>query len=174
MSDVAALPVRQRRNFAPPPTIDGTRLFEKAGPELTICMHPERGFMIGDRGRRAVWSHDPPETLRMGVEHPDAFRTASSWYNDEEAREHLKAVLTRAEWEVVIFATIIADVAEPPESDGFANATASPTALCSVEACSRGLGRFAPLEHHALDPGMRRVAKPRDAMSRVSLAPVRG
>ena len=172
MSDVGATPARQKRVFAPAPTIDATRLFEKAGPELTVCLHPERGFMLGMRNRRPVWSHDPPETMRMGVEHPDAFRTAASWYNDEEAREDLKALLTRAEWEVVIFATVIADVAEPPESSGYANADASPAALCSVEACAKSLGRFPPMEHHLLDPKMRRVARPRDAMARVSLARV--
>lgn len=158
MSDVALQPGPTKRVFAPGPRQDATRLFERPGPVLTICVHQERGFMIGTRRGTPVWSHDDTGAPRPSLEHPDAYRTASSWADDATARAALVPLLKRSEWRRVMFASVRADVAETPAgSEG--DVDSYPLAMCSLEACHRATRLFPPADHHRLDAEMRRLPR---------------
>ncbi len=145
----------RKREFAPEPKVTATRLFERPGPELVICLHRENGFHMGAIRTLQIWSHQNPPATALLSGHPDFARVTSSWPDLETAENHFRRIVTMTEWANLSFHTVKADTAESPDPR-FYGFDEIPIPRVSVEAASNAVGAF-PLEpFHRLDPDMRR------------------
>ena len=126
-----------------------TRLFKKAGPVVTICVHSRLGFHIGNIMQRTLWSHDPASVSALRSAHPDNLRLASSWPNEATARAELTLTLTLADWLCIAFADLQSDVAQGPPAE-IENADPTPLWSCSLAQAHATTGLYPLLPEHRL------------------------
>ena len=130
-----------------------TKYFGKAGPGAVVCIHAEKGFLIGWEIGTTAWSHDPDSLGWLAAGHPDLLRAAASWPSEASARSSLAEVLSFEDWMMVAFAKVRCDVATAPPAEA-SNADPVPIARCSIEQCSAATGMFPARPHHLLQPNM--------------------